>query len=141
MTEKRYIKFEILSFDNQQGCIQYFDVVREPKLERSGIETFIAHVLVFFHYFLEHFYIKSSSGDAIKALDEETFEIILEEPKLCRWRDPGKYFHWSGEMLINDEGNFLTLELSDFHKKGHIKNYIYKMHIYLNVSRYLPYSC
>ena len=37
VTEKRFVKFEILSFDNQQGCIQYFDVVREPKFEGSGI--------------------------------------------------------------------------------------------------------
>ena len=41
VTEKRFVKFEILSFDNQQGCIQYFDVVREPKFERSGNYTLL----------------------------------------------------------------------------------------------------
>ena len=117
MNEKRFVKFEILSFEDTQGCIQYFDVVREPKFEKTGIYIFITHVLVFFHHFVEHFYIKSLTGDAIKALDKETFEVVLEEPKPCRWRDPGKYFRWSGEMLINDEGNFLTLELSDLHQK------------------------
>ena len=77
-----------------------------------------------FHDFAETFYIKSFTGDAIKAFDKETFEAVLEEPKPCRWRDPGKYFRWSGEMLINDEGNYLTLEMSDLHEKGHIQNYI-----------------
>ena len=41
--------------------------------------------------------------------------MVLEKPKPCRWRDPGKYFRWSGEMLVNDEGNFLTLELSNLY--------------------------
>ena len=44
---KRFVKFEILSFEDTQGCIQYFDVVREPKFERTGISTFISDVLVF----------------------------------------------------------------------------------------------
>ena len=34
--DKRYIKFEIISFGESQGCIQYFDVDRKTKLERSG---------------------------------------------------------------------------------------------------------
>ena len=36
VNEKRYIKFEIISFGEKRGCIQYFDVDRKPKLERSG---------------------------------------------------------------------------------------------------------
>ena len=59
--------------------------------------------------------------EVLKGVDSETLETVLEKPKSCRWRDPGKYYRWSGEMLINDEGNFLTLELADLHQKGQTK--------------------
>ena len=36
VNEKRYIKFEILSFGGNGGCIQYFDVDRKPKVEKTG---------------------------------------------------------------------------------------------------------
>ena len=80
---------------------------------------YCAHVL--FHFFIESFYIESLIEEVLKGIDSETLETVLEKPKPCRWRDPGKYYRWSGEMLINDEGNFLTLELSDLHQKGQIK--------------------
>ena len=42
VTDKRFIKFEIISFgDGAQGCIQFFDVVRKATNERSGIILFI----------------------------------------------------------------------------------------------------
>ena len=37
VNEKRYIKFEILSFGGNGGCIQYFDVDRKPNVEKTGI--------------------------------------------------------------------------------------------------------
>ena len=33
--------------------------------------------------------------------------MALERHRACRWFDPGKYFYWSGAMLLNDEGEFL----------------------------------
>ena len=37
VNEKRYIKFEILSFGGNGGCIQYFDVDRKPRVEKTSI--------------------------------------------------------------------------------------------------------
>ena len=48
-------------------------------------------------------------------MDDET---VIESPKACRWLDSGKYFRWSGDMLINDHGSLLTLEMS-LHQEGH----------------------
>ena len=41
VTDKRFIKFEIISFgDGMQGCIQFFDVVRKATNEKSGTILF-----------------------------------------------------------------------------------------------------
>ena len=29
--------------------------------------------------------------------------------KTCRWLDVGKYFQWKGNLLVNDKGEFLSL--------------------------------
>ena len=47
VNEKRYIKFEILSFGGNGGCIQYFDVYRKPKTEKTGIVISIQNVSIF----------------------------------------------------------------------------------------------
>ena len=42
VTDKRFIKFEIISFgDGGQGCIQFFDIVRKTTNEKSGITLII----------------------------------------------------------------------------------------------------
>ena len=33
---------------------------------------------------------------------------VMEMTKNCRWLDPGRYLQWFGDMLVNDEGKFLT---------------------------------
>ena len=50
--------------------------------------------------------------------NDETLEIVLEKPRACRWKDSGKYFRWSEEMIINDKGNILTLAVSNPSQKG-----------------------
>ena len=40
VTDKRFIKFEIISHGKSQGCIQFFDVVRNAANEKSGIILF-----------------------------------------------------------------------------------------------------
>ena len=58
---------------------------------------------------LGNFYIRSSeTGEVIKSSEEG--EILLEMPRLCRWLDAGKYFQWTGEVLVNDLGHVLSLE-------------------------------
>ena len=34
--EQRYVKFQVISYGKNQGCIQFFEVVRMPKMENSG---------------------------------------------------------------------------------------------------------
>ena len=36
-----------------------------------------------------------------------TNETILEQSRSCRWLDMSKYFQWEGNMLVNDQGEFL----------------------------------
>ena len=48
--------------------------------------------------------------------DDEVSTVVLEKSKPCRLKEAGKYFRWFGEMLINDQGNFLTLEMSYLHE-------------------------
>ena len=84
--------------------------IGNQKLKKQVL-LYLFKMLVFslFYHPLETFYIKSLTGEVIKALDLSTFKTVLEEPRTCRWKDSGKYFRWAGEMLVNDEGNFLTL--------------------------------
>ena len=57
------------------------------------------------------FYIKRfEKGEVVKSPDGL---MRLEMPWSCRWLDSGKYFQWSGDMLVNDLGLVLTLEQSD----------------------------
>ena len=57
---------------------------------------------------LGYFYIKDpSTGEMVKP-ESTSDNAILEMPKNCRWLDPGRYLQWSGDMLVNDEGKFLT---------------------------------
>ena len=54
--------------------------------------------------------------------DDEVSTVVLEKSKPCRLKEAGKYFRWFGEMLINDQGNFLTLEMSYLHElKSNVK--------------------
>ena len=48
------------------------------------------------------------SEEVIK-MSTVTNKTTVEEAKNCRWYDPGKYFQWSGDMLVNDMGKFLTV--------------------------------
>ena len=36
----------------------------------------------------------------------------LSESKPCRWFDAGKYFQWNGNVLVNDKGEFLSVDES-----------------------------
>ena len=55
-----------------------------------------------------YFYIKSmETGEVVKSPADG--QIRLEMPRTCRWMDSGKYFKWSGDMLVNDLGLVLTL--------------------------------
>ena len=57
------------------------------------------------------FYIKSmETREVVKSADGQ---IVLEIPRTCRWMDSGKYFKWSGDMLVNDLGLVLTPMKSD----------------------------
>ena len=47
VNEKRFVKFEITSFGGNGGCIQYFDVYRKPKTEKTGIVISIQNVSIF----------------------------------------------------------------------------------------------
>ena len=53
--------------------------------------------------------------------DDRVPTVVLEKSKPCRLKEAGKYFRWFGEMLINDQGNFLTLKMSYLHEKSNVK--------------------
>ena len=108
VVDMRYVSFWIQSWHGYQGGLQYFDIVRKPKLEKSG--KFSSEVLI--HptekYIPGYFYIKSMSEEVIK-MSTVNNKTTVEEAKNCRWYDPGKYFQWSGDMLVNDMGKYLTV--------------------------------
>ena len=55
-----------------------------------------------------YFYIKDpTTGEVIKS-ESTSDNAIMEMPKNCRWLDPGRHLQWFGDMLVNDEGKFLT---------------------------------
>ena len=53
--------------------------------------------------------------------DDRVPTVVLEKSKPCRLKEAGKYYRWFGEMLINDQGNFLTLKMSYLHEKSNVK--------------------
>ena len=40
-------------------------------------------------------------------------KTVVEDARNCRWYDPGKYFQWAGNLLVNNLGEFLTLSVLD----------------------------
>ena len=40
-------------------------------------------------------------------------KTVVEDARSCRWYDPGKYFQWAGNLLVNNLGEFLTLSVLD----------------------------
>ena len=74
--------------------------------------------MIFQPEFLDTFHIKSLTGEILKPFNDLDSTVVLEKSKPCRSKEAGKYFRWYGEMLINDQGNFLTLKLSYLHQKS-----------------------
>ena len=42
VVDKRYVKFQVLTWHGAQGGLQYFDIVRTPRLKTSGETSYLA---------------------------------------------------------------------------------------------------